>query len=266
MSNARRQGIFFMLTVPQNAFTPYLPPQCQYVRGQLELSESGFLHWQLLVAFKRKQSIIGVRDVFGAYHAELTRSSKAFEYVWKEETRVEGTQFELGARPFARNSHTDWEDVWRRATRGDLLAIPAQTRVVSYRTLRAIAADHSTPEPMVREVFAFIGPTATGKSRRAWEEAGMGAYAKDPRSKFWCGYDDQQHVVVDEFRGGIDISHLLRWFDRYPVRVEVKGSSRPLFARKFWVTSNVHPASWYPDLDVTTLEALMRRMTITDFT
>jgi len=34
------------------------------------------------------------------------------------------------------------------------------------------------------------------------------------------GYRGQEHVVFDEFRGGIDISHVLRWFDRYPVIVE----------------------------------------------
>ena len=80
----------------------------------------------------------------------------------------------------------------------------------------------------------------TGKSRRAWSEATLSAYCKDPRTKFWCGYTTQSNVVLDEFRGGIDISHVLRWLDRYPVRVEIKGSSRPLLATTFWITSNLH--------------------------
>ena len=105
----------------------------------------------------------------------------------------------------------------------------------------------------------------TGKSRRAWAEAGESAYAKCPRSKFWDGYQDQKHVVFDEFRGGIDVSHLLRWFDRYPVRVEIKGSSRPLHACRIWITSNVDPRLWYPELDSATLDALLRRLTITHF-
>lgn len=67
------------------------------------------------------------------------------------------------------------------------------------------------------------------------------------------------------FNLGIDISHLLRWLDRYPVRVEVKGGSRPLNAEKIWITSNVEPRYWYPDLDPLTLEALMRRLIITEF-
>lgn len=83
---------------------------------------------------------------------------------------------------------------------------------------------------MERKVYVFWGPTGTGKSRRAWDEAGPDAYPKDPRSKFWDGYNGHSNVVLDEFRGAIDVSHLLRWFDRYPVLVEVKGSSRILSA------------------------------------
>jgi len=67
---------------------------------------------------------------------------------------------------------------------------------------------------------------------------------------------------VDEFRGAIDISHLLRWFDRYPVIVEIKGSSVVLSCKKIWITSNLHPREWFVGLDDRTLEALMRRLTV----
>jgi len=111
----------------------------------------------------------------------------------------------------------------------------------------------------------FWGVTGSGKSRRAWDEAGMEAYSKDPRSKFWEGYQLEENVVIDEFRGGIDISHLLRWLDRYPVRVEIKGSSKPLNAKKIWITSNLNPEFWFPEIDQETTQALMRRLTITEF-
>lgn len=104
------------------------------------------------------------------------------------------------------------------------------------------------------------GPTGVGKSRRAWEEAGNDAYSKDPRTKFWCGYQGQRHIIIDEFRGSIDISHLLRWLDRHPVRVETKGGSQPLMATTFWITSNLPPSAWYPELDSETYLALERRI------
>jgi len=96
-------------------------------------------------------------------------------------------------------------------------------------------------------------------------DAGMDSYPKDPNTKFWCGYVDQEHVVIDEFRGRIDISHLLRWLDRYPVNVELKGSSIPLRAKTIWVTSNLNVDEWYPEVDSQTLDALKRRIKITKF-
>lgn len=118
------------------------------------------------------------------------------------------------------------------------------------------------PIGIERKVVVYWGPTGSGKSRRAWDEAGILAYPKDPRSKFWDGYNGQEHVVIDEFRGGIDISHILRWFDRYPVVVEVKGSAVILKAKKIWLTSNLHPDNWYIELDIETKEALKRRLEI----
>jgi len=151
------------------------------------------------------------------------------------------------------------------AVAGDLAGIPAQIRVQSYRTIRAICSDNAKPVGMVRTCSVYWGRTGTGKSRRAWEEAGMDAYTKDPNTKFWCGYNGQRNVVLDEFRGRIDVSHLLRWLDRYPVNVEIKGSSVPLCAERIWITSNLDPRTWYPELDEETVLALVRRLNITHF-
>lgn len=269
MSNSiqRRQGVFWLLTIPHSCFVPYLPPQCIWIVGQLERGDgTGYLHWQVMVAFRKKASLAQVKHCFGECHAELSRSEAAVDYCQKEETRVEGTGFELGTKPFRRNSKRDWESIWVSAKSGNLEAIPADVRVVSYRTLRAIGSDHSKAIGMERSANVFWGPTGTGKSRRAWDEAGMDAYCKDPRTKFWDGYQDEPNVVVDEFRGGIDIAHLLRWLDRYPVRVEIKGSSRVLKATTFWFTSNLDPRYWYRDCDPATIDALMRRLTVVEFT
>jgi len=206
-----------------------------------------------------------VVKTFGPVHVEPTRSSAALEYVWKEDTRVDGTQFELGSRPLKRNSDKDWEVIRESAKRGELDAIPADVFVRCYSQLKRIAVDYCQPVGFERQVFVFWGITGSGKSRRAWSEAGMDAYPKDPLTKFWDGYRGQEHVVIEEFDGGIDISHMLRWLDRYPVIVEVKGSSRCLNATHYWITSNVDPRLWYPEAKEEQKAALMRRMQITHF-
>jgi len=261
------QGKYWLLTIPGYAFTPYPIPGCCWIRGQLESGHSsGYVHWQIFVCTERKRRLRWIKDTFGStVHAELSRSEAAEEYVFKEDTRIADTQFEFGSKPFRRNSKEDWEKVWEMAKSGNYEEIDSKLRFVHYRTIRAIYADHSRPVGMERTCFVYWGRTGSGKSRRAWEEAGMDAYAKDPNTKFWCGYQSQANVVIDEFRGNITISNLLRWFDRYPCNVEIKGSSVPLAATKFWITSNVPPSSWYPDLDGETYLALVRRLQITQF-
>jgi hypothetical protein len=226
-----------------------------------------YLHWQILVIFKRKLRRGGVKDIFGrTCHAEPSRSNAADEYVWKEATRVAGTQFELGDRPLNRANSADWEAIKGNAKRGRLDDIPGDIFVRNYGNLKRIAVDYCEPVAVERTVNVYWGPTGVGKSHRAWDEAGLHAYPKDPRSKFWDGYRGHEHVVIDEFRGDIDVAHVLRWFDKYPVIVEVKGSSVVLAATTIWITSNLNPTEWYPTLDQLTREALERRLNIVHIT
>jgi len=92
----RRQGIYWLLTIPHQHFTPYPMPGTTWAKGQLELSESGYLHWQIFIAFDSKKSSAQVQRMLGQEcHCELSRSEAAEEYVWKDDTCVRGTRFEL---------------------------------------------------------------------------------------------------------------------------------------------------------------------------
>ena len=260
--SGRRQGVYWIGTIPRDDWEPSLPEGICYIRGQPELGESGYRHWQVLVACERKQSLRSLKRIFdGVGHWELSRSSAADAYVWKEDTR-DGEPFELGERPLRRNSSTDWDKVRINACQGTFDDIPADIYVRHYSSLCRIRSDNLQPVATIRTCKVLWGPTGTGKSRTAWLEGGIEAYSKDPRTKFWCGYQGQSNVILDEFRGSIDISHLLRWLDRYPCRVELKGSSHPLMATNYWITSNLPPNMWYPELDLATYEALERRLEI----
>lgn len=260
-------GRIWLLTIPKTEWNPHLPEGVAYVRGQAETgSETGYEHWQVLAYFGRTCRLSAVKKIFGRQsHCELSRSSAADAYVWKEETRIDGTQFEFGRKPVKRNNKRDWDAIRQTVLEGKLEEVPSDIFIRHYSNLRRIAADFSKPAAMERTILVYWGQTGMGKSRAAWEEAGLEAYPKDPLSKFWDGYQGQNHVVMDEFRGTINISHILRWFDRYPVNVELKGSSTTLRATKIWITSNLHPRDWYVDLDNATMDALLRRLTIKKF-
>lgn len=262
-----QQGRYWLLTIQHHLFTPFLPRGVQWIKGQLERGdETGYLHWQIMVSFTTKKTLSFVKSIFGStVHGELSRSSAADAYVWKDDTAIPETRFELGSKLLKRNSKHDWDAIRESAKRGDYESIPGDVAVRYWGNICRISAHYATPVGMERTCNVYWGPSGVGKSRRAWGEAGMEAYPKDPRNKWWCGYRGQPNVVIDEFRGDIGISHLLRWLDRYPVSVEAKGGSVPLAAKSIWITSNLDPRSWYPDLDEDTKTALLRRMNITHF-
>lgn len=110
----------------------------------------------------------------------------------------------------------------------------------------------------------FHGPPGTGKSRLAHSRLPE-AYVKEPRTKWWNGYLCESSVIIDDFGpNGIDINHLLRWFDRYKCLVENKGGMIPLYADTFIVTSNFHPSELFKFGDEVNpqLPALLRRIVL----
>lgn len=130
---SRACGRWWILTIPRTKWSPSLPSQCCYVKGQLEIGVGGFEHWQLVACYPKNVRPSFVKTSFcREAHVELTKSARAEEYVWKEDTRVADTQFEFGSRPFRRNVATDWERVWELARNGDFLSIPANIRVQVY--------------------------------------------------------------------------------------------------------------------------------------
>lgn len=238
-------------------------------KGQLELCPTTQrLHWQFVVCYAKKVRPRTVKTTLGdEIHCELTVSQKAAEYVWKDETS-QGRRWEWGTLPFKRNSKVDWDKVKQAAKQGRLDddCIPSNIFVCNYASLKKIKMDYMQGEALEKEVNVFWGETGLGKSRRAWTEAGLDAYPKAPTTKFWDGYQGESSVVIDEFTGQIEISHMLRWLDRYPVLVEQKGSGTVLKANKIWITSNVDPLEWYNSAPTAQVNALMRRLNVVHFT
>lgn len=265
-----KQGRYFILTIPRDKweFPTELPDYLAWIKGQAEVGEGGYEHWQVCIAFPKNVTATKCKTFFPEEsHVEFTRSAAADEYVHKEESSVAGTRFEYGQKSKRRNNANDWNEVWDQATSGRILDIPADIRIRCYHTLKRIRKDYD--EAPWREdiiVNVFTGVTGSGKSHRMFEEAGRHCYIKPSTTKWWDGYRGESNVVIDEFRGQISIEHMLRWFDKYPCFVEEKGGQVALKATKFWVASNLSVEKWFPDADPATLAALKRRIHVTEFT
>lgn len=91
----------------------------------------------------------------------------------------------------------------------------------------------------------FWGPTGSGKTKRAFEEA-INPWVSSKNLKWWEGYDAHEDVIIDDFRADYCTFHeLLRILDRYEYRIEIKGSSRQFLAKRIWITSCYEPSKVY---------------------
>lgn len=110
------------------------------------------------------------------------------------------------------------------------------------------------------EVIWLFGSTGVGKSHMAHEML-PDAWQSNETLQWWDGYDAHEHVIIEEFRDDqCSFATLLRIFDKYPFRVQVKGGYRSLLAKKIVVTSCHHPGEMYSDLPEKDKRQLYRRI------
>jgi hypothetical protein len=111
------------------------------------------------------------------------------------------------------------------------------------------------------EVFWCYGETGSGKSRWASEQYPT-AYWKAPTSKWWCGYDQHDAVIIDDYRRDFStFGDLLRLFDRYPLIVETKGGSVQFLAKTIVVTTPKNPRDTWDSRTEEDIQQLLRRIT-----
>lgn len=245
-----------------------MPKEFQFFVGQLERgTNSERLHFQFVVGFCRSVRFEKAKSFFhDSVHLESCRDrDSSIEYVRKRETRVDGSEVELGKLPTRRSVKRDWDKVWESARSGDLEGVDSSIRVQHYNSLKRIATDYMTP-PVRHNVKLYIywGITGAGKSHRAYTEAneqGPDVFYKDADTKWWDGYRGEARVIFDEFTGDIPIATVLAWVNWMPRTVEVKGGSIPLLAREFWFTSNTEPSRWWPHASDKSWGAFQRRIT-----
>lgn len=251
--------------------TAWFEEEAKYWIIGREVGDSGTPHLQGYASFRGRHTFKYVRDKLGARcHIEGARGTarQNREYCSKGGNYVEGGVINEGKNNGARDEQAR---LFMAAVRsGDKgVAAFADSFPGTYinhgsnmlRNALSLSVPVERPSINVRWIW---GSPGVGKSRLAHETL-PDAYIKDPRTKWWNGYLCQTDVIIDDFGpGGIDINHLLRWFDRYKCIVETKGGMVALLATTFIVTSNFHPKDIFKFGDDINpqLPALERRIVI----
>lgn len=260
------QARYWLLTIPFDAYQlpTELPKQLAYLAGQQEEgATTNYHHYQLIAIFKRAVRLAAVKSLFGkSCHAEPSRSEAANEYVFKDDTYIPGTRFELGTKPFKRNSKTDWDSAKSLAKQGKLDDCPADIYIKYYRTLKLIAMDNMK-KPTDLDACCGIwiyGPPGVGKSFYARRHYGPDIFFK-PQNKWWDGYQHEKTALIDDFDSK-QLGHLLKiWADRYSFVAETKGSSMHIRPDRIIITSNYSIKDLFNE-DQSLCDAISRRFYI----
>ncbi len=114
----------------------------------------------------------------------------------------------------------------------------------SFERYRALLSEQRTH---VTRVLVYWGPTGVGKTRRAFEEHPEATFLSyengfwQPPKAAYIGV-----VIIDDFEDTqIPRGLFLRLTDRYPLTVNVKGSSANWAPTTIILTSNFDPTMWY---------------------
>jgi len=265
-------------------FKSRLSELCSYcIIGRETGDAEGTPHLQGYCEFKRRYRFLQLKDsILPRSHIELARGTGHDN---REYCSKSGSFWEHGDQPRnARGNHGDGN----RSVRDELAV---QIRELVERDGAAGARSFADSHPgvwgfsghtLLRNTLALVSPVQRPEInvRWFWGDPGKGksreahrllpqAYLKDGRTKWWNGYILEKEVIIDDFAPrGIDIGHLLVWFDRYKCRVETKGGYVALMAHTFIVTSNYPPQKCYcgeGGEDHPQINALLRRLCITEY-
>lgn len=227
---------------------------------------TGMYHYQGYVELERKQRLRGtknaMRAAFEGYgydvervHLEPARGTAEQNKTYcTKEPRVAGP-WESGV-PIKQGQRTDLNEIANSIINKGLAAtieeMPAA--YIQYgsgmRLLNQTVSRKRARDRLFRDVkvILVIGQAGCGKTRFVFDKEGPDLYDQEPGSTWFDGYDDQEAVLLDDFGGsssGWRLDYLLRFLDRYRLRLPVKGSFTYLNAKRVYVTTNVHPFNWY---------------------
>jgi len=221
------------------------------------------VHLQFFVVFRLKKRLNGAKDALGSsqVHLEIARDPvKSVEYCQKEETRMEGP-FCVGINPLEKKRSI--VEMCRSMPISEILGVnPELWRNV--RQMREIRQLYLLPRRTQPRAIFLQGPTGCGKSLICSILSDLKPCYFKNDSKWWCGYEQQEVVVWDEFRR-CDAGLYLNMINHLPFQVETKGGMVHLNSWLFVFTSNLSLEEVFSDCGRPTMDAIKRRTFIYHF-
>jgi len=254
-------------------------PDVRYYAGQLEVCPQTLRHHiQLYVEYKRPVKPARIATIFGRrqlkYHGEFRHGTakEASDYCTKEDSRGPGQVPHTGGLLGGSQGHRSdlqaaVEAVQSRKRLSTIASELPREYVKFHKGLHALRAalDQPAHRRLDKRVYVLVGPSRTGKTSWAYENVSEGHLYKVPlqadKALWFDGYEGEEAVLLDDFRGEIGFQQLLRLLDHWPERVPVKGSFVTFQPALVIITSNIEPECWYPSLGPDAQDPLLKRLT-----
>lgn len=245
----------------------------RYLCFQLEVAPTTLqLHYQGYIHCGGKREL-GVCKALLAYffgvqaHLESAKGTPAQNKTYCSKAGgVENTFREYGEMP-VQGARSDLAKVADAVIAGKDLADIACEHPVEYmkysggiKSFQTLVRTRPRDSRVLPTVRWWFGPTGVGKSRKAFD-CYPDAYVK-MNNQWWDGYVGQSAVIIDDYRPSLcTFQELLRILDRYPMRIQTKGSSCELSATAFVITTTSRPEVIWSGRTTEAMNQLLRRIT-----
>lgn len=260
---SRSRNWFITLNNPDAWLAVWEWEHIQHAVWQLEMGDSGTVHYQMFLNFKKKMSSDEVHKLDGMARctAKVCMDVKgSIIYCSKVKSRLEGPYWypnEAKVKSYGlgsdRGKRTDLNTLARDVIAGitdEELALTMPGHLLRFSNhIDALRIKF----PVARrnsdriDAVCYIGPTGTGKSHRLRRECPEGSeWFWANKGKWYDGYRGQPGIVFDEFDGSwMSYGDAKRLLDGGPMRVERKGGFLDMLATKFRFSSNHKPCNWW---------------------
>lgn len=230
-----------------------------------EVGANGTPHLQGWLYSDLKRSIPQLKNVPGLSRAHFEACKGTIEqniaYCSKE-----GDYSQYGSIP-SQGKRIDLEavvELVRAGKRAQDVAVECPMQFIKFhRGIERLIGMHMPPRSEKTLVSWYWGSTGTGKSKEAFALGAAAAtmYTKDPINKWWDGYEQQEVVIVDDYRRDFStFAQLLRLFDGYPMSVEVKGGTVQFNSKHIIITSPKDPSATWEGRSAEDIGQLTRRI------
>lgn len=204
-----------------------------------EVGESGTPHLQGFVTWKRTYRLSALKKLHAEAHWEIARASDAANYCRKGEVVIDICN--------KQGKRTDIEATYEAAKAGHTLEqfLENKPNLQCIRIFEIAKKNYQVDRRFKPEVTWIWGKTGAGKTRSVVEKE-PDLWISGKNLRWWDGYENQEAVLFDDFRGDFCTFHeLLRILDRYPYNVEVKGGHRKFNSKRIYITSCYPPTAIY---------------------